>query len=184
MLDRIHSVLSRIVRVIETLQSLLIIVILSVTVFVGTWQVLARFVFKSSLHWSEEMLLMSFIWVTFFGSALGISRGSHLCVDFFVDRVPRQVKNIVCFMAHLVTIAFTVVAFWLSIRFFLQSYQKGQLSAAMEIPMIIPYSGIMIAFGCMVVQSISVTLGYVISIRDSKNAAPKVEMQQDAGGAL
>ncbi len=69
----------------------IIAALLAETIFVGAWQVLARFVFHSSLSWSEELLRFSFVWVTFLGSAVGLSQGSHMNVQAFTNMMPKKV---------------------------------------------------------------------------------------------
>ncbi|WP_188206746.1 TRAP transporter small permease [Alkalibacillus aidingensis] len=56
---------------------------LGITVFVTFLQVLFRYVIKSPLTWSQEVLMISFVYSVLFGAALIIKTNDHLVVDLF-----------------------------------------------------------------------------------------------------
>ena len=150
----IRDRLANVVHVIDILQYWILVVIFSATVIVGSMQILARFVFRMPLPWSEELLRMSFIWVTFIGASLGMSRGIHLSVNFFPNLLPRLGTSIIGFMSKLVAIGFAVTAIVLCWNFWWAAYHNAQRSAGMEIPMTVPYFGLLFAFCCMTIQLI------------------------------
>ena len=98
-------------KFVETIEEWLLYLIFIETILVGTAQVLARFVFHASLPWSEELLRMSFEWVTFFGASVGISRNTHVAVVFFVDLLPKALRNVTQVLGRLICIAFLSFSF-------------------------------------------------------------------------
>ena len=55
-------------------------------------QVANRVFFGKSLIWTDEIVLFSMVWVTFFGSALAVARDSHTRIDFFVSLFSPKIK--------------------------------------------------------------------------------------------
>lgn len=47
-------------------------------------QVVARYVFRYSLSWSEEVGRYVFVWITFLGLAAAFKSGSHIALDLLV----------------------------------------------------------------------------------------------------
>ena len=48
-------------------------------------QVIGRFVFQHPPEWTEELARVAFVYATFLGGALAVSRGAHLGIDILAD---------------------------------------------------------------------------------------------------
>lgn len=60
-------------------------VFITILVAITFLQVLARFIFKIPVVWSEEVVRMSFVWLIFLGSAIAVKEGTHLTLDMLVS---------------------------------------------------------------------------------------------------
>lgn len=147
--------LFRITDWIEKIETVLLTVLFAEAIIVGFLQVVCRFVFKSSLPWSEELLRFSFIWLTYFAASLGLMKGSHSSVDVLLDRLPKKVRSVFCVLIEILATVFVVVIFCCAIQLISMQVQTRQLSAAMRLPMYVPYGGILISFGFMIIQCIA-----------------------------
>ena len=56
-------------------------------------QVANRFLFHRSFIWTDEIVLFSMVWVTFFGSALAVSRNTHTRIDFFISLFSPKIRS-------------------------------------------------------------------------------------------
>ena len=92
-------------RPIEALSALLLINI-SVLLLVG---VVSRYVFSKPIIWSDEVVSLSFIWLTMLGSAIAVHRNEHLRLTLFVDLMPPQLRAFVRAFA-LVAVAAVLLA--------------------------------------------------------------------------
>ena len=81
-------------------------------------QVFFRFVLDSPLVWSEEVVRILLVWMTFVGAAVVFWDGRHLTVDVLFLRLPRGLKAVlrhfnrmaaVCFLAALAWYAWPLV---------------------------------------------------------------------------
>ena len=52
--------------------------------------VLSRYVFANSIVWIDEVVSISFIWVTMIGAALAMHRNEHLRLSLVVDKLPSR----------------------------------------------------------------------------------------------
>ncbi len=107
-------------------------------------QVISRYLFASSLSWSEELGRYIFVWITFLGMAAAFQSKAHIALDFLLTLLPaRPSRALNVFNALLVAIvgAALVVGGASLIKFGL-----NQRSAALGLPMyyvyaVIPFSG-------------------------------------------
>ena len=75
-MQKLDHVLGKLLQFITTIS-------LSITVLITLLQVLFRYLFKSPLSWSQEVLMISFVYSILFGAALAIKNKEHLTVDLF-----------------------------------------------------------------------------------------------------
>ena len=128
---------------IEVFTSLLL---LGATVVIG-FQVFLRYVLNHSLPWTEELCRYFVVWLVFIEGAVAMAYGLHTIVEINLDRlIPRLWLDL---LAKAVMVVFLAATLYFARPFF----DSGliQLSAAMEIPMIIPYAGMFLGLFLMIV---------------------------------
>ena len=54
--------------------------------------VISRYVFGKPLIWSDEVISISFIWLTMLGATIAVHRNEHLRLSLFVDRMPERLR--------------------------------------------------------------------------------------------
>jgi TRAP-type transport system small permease protein len=64
--------------------------LLSLVLGLMATQVVARYVFRSPIAWSEELARFALIWLAFVSGAWVMAEGRHLVVDFVSARLPRR----------------------------------------------------------------------------------------------
>jgi TRAP-type C4-dicarboxylate transport system permease small subunit len=57
-------------------------------------QVLSRLVGIAFLVWTDEVIRIAVVWLTFLGSAVGIRRNVHFVIDLFVNALPPRASRI------------------------------------------------------------------------------------------
>ncbi|PUE50457.1 hypothetical protein B9Z47_01445 [Limnohabitans sp. 2KL-1] len=70
--------------------------------------VLSRYVFANSIVWIDEVVSISFIWVTMIGAALAMHRNEHLRLSLVVDKLPARMQPYVHAFALTAVVAFLV----------------------------------------------------------------------------
>jgi TRAP-type transport system small permease protein len=114
----------------------------AIAVMVGSmiWQVLGRYVFGHAPGWSEELSRFTMLWVTMLGSAAALRSGSHLSVTALVDTLPPRGINVVLALRDAVVVGAAGLLVWQGFLF--ARLNGAQESAALEIPMTIPYAAL------------------------------------------
>ncbi|SDI40319.1 TRAP-type C4-dicarboxylate transport system, small permease component [Alteribacillus persepolensis] len=97
------------------------------------FQVVSRVIFGSSFPWIEELARYLMIWVTFLGASIAFKTGSHVGIDFFVQKFRPSVYKGILVAAFLATAAFLLILFVQGIH--IVSQAMVQQSSALQVPM-------------------------------------------------
>ena len=90
----------------EEIFLVILLVFMVVLIFV---QVVMRYVFNSSLSWSEELARILFIWVSWVGISLGQKKGEHIKITMVTDKLKGGAKKAVLLLADVCTIVILAV---------------------------------------------------------------------------
>lgn len=105
-----------------------IIVLLFGIVFLGFVQVIFRYILNSPLTWSEAICRYMYVWMVFVGSAVVINTEGHLTLTFFVDKMPRRIRQSLKVVANLVVI-FVLILIFIKEGAYLTKVTSSQISA-------------------------------------------------------
>lgn len=116
-------------------------------------QIFFRFVVYRPVPWSEELARYLMIWMGMLGSVIALRKGRHIGVTFLVDKLPARAHKFIVNLVRLIIIGFMAIIGWEGLG--LAIFNATQLSAAMEIPMTIPYLAIPVGATMMIVDLIA-----------------------------
>src|SRR5690625_1487203 len=102
------------------------------TVVVIFIQVMMRYVFSSSLSWSEEIARYGFIWMIFIGVSYAVKKNKHLKVDAITMLFNDRAKTIMGIIANVLFLVFAVVITYYSLE---MVARITRVSAALQIPL-------------------------------------------------
>jgi len=72
-------------------------------------QVVMRYLFHSAITWLDELVHVEVVLLTFFGAALGIKYGVHICVDVLKNWLKGPLRQLVEAVNHLVIAIYAVL---------------------------------------------------------------------------
>ena len=124
-------------------------VLMAAMIFIIFIQVIARYVFSSSLSWSEEVGRYLFVMMTFYGGALGVKRGQHARLDSLVNMFPFKVAKIMDIISNILMLGLVVVVL-IGLQA-IMGIAKRQVSAALQLPMVYIYILMFIGMAVMLV---------------------------------
>jgi TRAP-type C4-dicarboxylate transport system permease small subunit len=81
-------------------------IIFIVIMLLLTVQVVSRYAFSFSLTWTEELSVLLFVFMTYFGISSAVTYRKHLRIDALLDAVPFRVKRVLLIVSDLVFIGF------------------------------------------------------------------------------
>lgn len=137
------------------LLKILLGVLLAVSLVVLTCQIISRFVLNAPLTWSDELLRYLLVWITFIGAGLAIRYSKLIRLEFLFNiiKFPNNVERGIRGLAVVITIVFCVILLLYSMQ--ILEVVHVQRSAAMHIPMSIPYLAIPLGSLIMLFNSIA-----------------------------
>ena len=134
------------------------------------WQVVSRFVLNLSVPWTDEA--SRYLWITlcFIGAGAALSEGAHVEINIvasFLKKMETEKKykwaRISDIVRYVIITGLGIFLAYLFLTFTLKVVKLGQLSAAMLIPMYLPYVIIDIGILSVVVHGL---FRLIISIVD------------------
>ena len=103
------KVLNKIIKVGDKIYVSIAIVLLMVLVISVSAGIIARYFFNSPFAWTEELVTLLFIWISFLGAAVASVRKKHVAVDFLTARFSSSAKDVVAVFLDLFTMVFLVM---------------------------------------------------------------------------
>jgi TRAP-type C4-dicarboxylate transport system permease small subunit len=105
-------------------------------------QVVMRYVFSNSLSWSEEVARYVFIWQTWIGASYAVRKKRHLRVEALTDRFHGVSRKVIEIIVLLLWIFFGCFLVFKGYQLTKMIYVRGQISAALGMPMAIAYAAV------------------------------------------
>lgn len=102
-------------------------------------QVIFRYVLMNSLSWSEELARYVFVWQVWIGAAWAAKLDKHINITAFRDKFPDKAIVFMEVVVMLLWFAFSVFTAYWGCNIVSKIFRMGQKSAALQIPMGIPY---------------------------------------------
>jgi TRAP-type C4-dicarboxylate transport system permease small subunit len=118
-------------------------------------QVVMRYVFASSLSWSEELARFIFMWLSWVGASYAVKERSHFRVELFVNFLKGRNRVRFELLILAVWFGFSVIMAWLGTQLMIFLIKTGQISAAMEIPMSWVYASVPAGCALMAVRLVA-----------------------------
>ena len=116
--------------------------LMSIIIFV---QVVMRYVFHSSLTWSEEMARYLFVWLVYFSVAYTAKKEAHIRIDAAINIYPKKA---------IIVLAFAIFIAATSVTVFQKITASGQISPALHVPMQFVYAAPLVGFFLTAIRQI------------------------------
>jgi TRAP-type C4-dicarboxylate transport system permease small subunit len=117
-------------------------------------QVVARYVFNSSLSWSEELTRYLFVWSAFLSLPYTIKTNIALKIDQLFTVLPEGVKKVLWIIGYLLMFIFFIFMFKNSIGVVQSSMNSGQRSPALGLPMYLIQFSSLVGFGLAIIRTL------------------------------
>lgn len=169
--------MKRLNHILNHLEEYIGVLSLIITSFIVFIQVILRYVFNYSLHWSEEVARYLIIWFIFVGSSIAVREKAHAAVDALVVYLPQQLKKVFSVLANLVAIVFCIILIISGYETVENVINFGNVTPSLGMPMYIPYLAIPIGGLLMLIRFLQ------LLIQDIKSfwAPLENEIEHDEG---
>ncbi len=119
---------------------------ISAGVALAFYNVVARYVFDTSLTWASELTIYLFLWSVFFGAAYCFKEDAHISISILLDALPPRMAKGIMLLSHSITFIYLLAVSFYGYKYLQLVIELEETSVDLEIPMWIPYLAIPIAF--------------------------------------
>lgn len=137
--------------------------------------VVARYVFKHPLIWSDEVIIYLFTWVVFMGSAIAYKNKKHISISIFTSFLPQAVQRSLDLAGDLLVLLFLVFLLYQSTIL----YQMNRDVPSFTIP--VPVSVMAFSLPVMAVLMIYYNVSSIIEKLKPTIKAGQVRLPADGG---
>lgn len=162
-------------RIVVKATSIIVVLLLVLMTGVILAGVFARYVMNDSLTWTEEVARYAMIWLSFLGGGLVFRHGGHIAIDMLTQKIPPGfARNAVLGLSQSVILVFLGVLLWKGLETLGNSSEMT--TAALQLPMTVPYAAIPVGAALMVYHLLVTAL---LSFVDGSDPEPKLNLSAD-----
>ena len=119
---------------IDRIEDYVCVLLMAVMLALAFANVLGRYVFFSSIAFTEEITTALFVFLGVMGTAIAAKKGSHLGLTLVTDRFPVHIQRYFCFFANFMCCAWSLFILYRGIMMVQLQMQLKQLSITLQIP--------------------------------------------------
>ncbi|MFI3173849.1 MAG: TRAP transporter small permease [Bacillota bacterium] len=130
----------------ENLEVYIIVPLLIGMSFLIFFQVIMRYVFQSSLIWSEELSRYLFIWLVYISVSYTAKQEKHIRIDAAFYLFPKHLRPYVELFSDILILVFSVFIVFTSVTVVGKIAWSGQMSPALHLHMEYVYLATLVGF--------------------------------------
>ncbi|MCQ2500863.1 MAG: TRAP transporter small permease [Lachnospiraceae bacterium] len=134
------------------LEEVLLALLLAAIACIMLAQIIARYVFKNALTWSDEMARYMLVWSGFLSVSYCVKKRVSIKIEQLQNAMPEKVIPAIRLIRHVIVFAFCVIMIPYSITYVQQALASGATSAAMKLPMTWIQSAPLVGFVLLAVR--------------------------------
>lgn len=157
----------------NTIIHLLLAAVFGFVALLTVYQVFARYVLKSPLVWSEELVRYLMIWIVFMGGAIALRKGMMISVEVIQGLVPPNVRRWLGITVSVINLV--LFAILIKFGFGIMESLGSQKTGAMDIPVAWTYAAIPVGSCYGALNCLAVLLEQLFK---------REEVKQDDGAAI
>jgi TRAP-type C4-dicarboxylate transport system permease small subunit len=146
--------LTRIINVITDLAVWIGGIFSMIMTLIVVYAVMARYLFKRPIGWSEEIAVYLMIWVVFLGAAYTLKENAHIGVDILISRLSASPKKGVLIFHYLMGIVLMSILFLKGVDMVAFTLQMNSHSIAIDFPLVVPHLAVPVGAAILVLQLI------------------------------
>lgn len=156
--------MKKMLKTLTTAENAIMFLTFAIMVISSFAQVVNRNIFKLPISWFDEASTYCMIYMALIGTEIGLRDGTQIAVTALVDKLHGASKKIVNLISKAVVLIFSVSVLITAVKMVGVQIQTGQTSAALHLPMAIPYAALVISFGMIVIVQGGIMIGMILDL--------------------
>jgi len=145
-------------KILDQLEEIILVILLSFMTIMAFVNVLSRYIFTLSISFSDELVIMAFVWASMFGIAVGYKRCAHLGMSFLVDHMPKNMQAVMALFSMVCSTIMVVIMLRYGISMVQQQISLGSTTAALRLPSCV--QGLSIPVSCVFILIRTIQSGF------------------------
>lgn len=145
-------------------ENFIIIVSFAFMTFCSFAQVVNRNIFQLPISWFDEASTYCMIYMTLLGTEIGLRDGSQIAVTALVNKFKGASKMVINIIAKIIVVLFSGTVLFYSINMVQMQAASGQTTAALHLPMSVPYMALVISFAIITAVQVVITIKMIIDL--------------------
>lgn len=142
----------------ENFEEIIMMVFCGIMACIMIIQVAARYAFKASLSWSEELTRFIFIWSAFLSISYCIRKRLSIQITLLIEKFPFKLRYIFIMAVDIICLCIYGFLTPKAISYLGQTIANGQLSTALRVPMWVIYLAPCVGFGLSMLRSLQMLI--------------------------
>lgn len=160
--------MKKVLNVLTKIENLIMVVTFIIMVCASFAQVVNRNFFKLPISWFDEAAVYCMIYMVLIGTEVGLRDGTQIAVTAVVDKFHGKAKTGIQILSKIVVVIFSFGVFMGGLKLMNIQIRTGQVSAALGIPMSIPYGAMVISFAMITLVQAVEAIGLLIHMVQNK----------------
>ena len=149
-------------------ENFIMIVTFVVMVCASFAQVINRNFIKLSIGWFDELAIYCMMYMVLIGTEMGLRDGTQIAVTAIVDKFKGVPKKTIEIVAKVIVVLFSFMVFIGAVQLAGIQIRTGQISAALRVPMAVPYASMVISFGMITLVQLVTVIAMVVDVIKNK----------------
>ncbi len=154
------------IKILDKIIEYILAVMVILMVFGCVWQIITRFIIQNPSDWTEEFVRYVLIWLTMIGVPYAYGQNKHISIGFVTSTFTEKGKAMDKIFREILILMISVMLVIGGVM--VASNAAGQVSAALQIPMPLYYSGVPVCGVLMLVYGIPKLIGDVNELKAIK----------------
>ena len=138
--------MKKVLSMLTKIENFIMIATFTIMVLASFAQVVNRNFFKLPISWFDEAAVYCMIYMVLIGTETGLRDGTQIAVTAVADKIPGKMNYVVRIISKLAVVLFSFGVFMGGMKLMSIQIRTGQVSAALGIPMSIPYGAMVVSF--------------------------------------
>lgn len=151
--QKIKSACDRVSHFIERCSAWCAGTLLLINILDVLYGIIVRYVFNSSVIWTEEVARYSLIWLVMFGTAGALANGEQMSIDFLLEKFPNRLKTFAWIFRFAVQVFILVLLIWFGVQNVMGTWNMRTM--ALGIPKAVPLLAVPIGMSMLLILLIA-----------------------------
>jgi C4-dicarboxylate transporter DctM subunit len=159
---------TKFLHLLDHIEEIVLVPGFAIMLIINFGNVLSRYVLPTSWAFTEELCVMMFVYVTFFGAAVAVKRRQHLGFNLILDKLPKGARIVVDTLIMLSIVCFLAAMIYYGVLVCENQIRYKSVTAALRISTAYASASIPISGVLIIIRTVQV---YIRDLKDSLNPA-------------